>query len=308
MLLTPAAKIRSIGKRGRQIDIDLPRSRPPVPKNSRDNFTPQYHEARQYQAYIQNVYSQTPPDKLTDNDRRQLSNAADAVEQERQISDLARERGFTPGQMSREQWSDLADQLQNQATKELQHASQQDREAAGNKLRGKADTWSQVGGQARLVRSGATKRQARDVVSKLNAKTALAAEDYMADKLASYGYDPATVEQLNYNQRRKLLAEIGHGERQKGNISGVTTAERDRVISSTSDTRQREAREIALNPRAAKGLETWGFAMIAAEKADRWDLDLPPEYIYERDTAPAYVTTNNPARSKQQPANDYIDF
>jgi hypothetical protein len=310
MYATPTTRtpIRSTGKRGRQIEVELPRSRPASASSRPDDYTPQYHEARQYHAYIQNIYSKTPEDQLTANDRRQLATAADAVEQERRISELARQRGYTPGRMSRPEWSELADELRTQAAEDLHHASQQDREAAGEKLRGKADTWAQVGGEARLVRSGASRRQAREAVQNLNAKTAMAADDYMADKLADYGYNPATVDRLNYNQRRKLLAEIGHGERQKGNITGVTAAERDLVISRLSEARQREAREIAMNPRAAKGLETWSFAMIAAEKADRWDLDLPPEYIYERDTAPRYVTTSNPARPAKQQEPEYIDF
>jgi hypothetical protein len=249
-------------------------------------------------------------DELSEGDRRTLKNAADKVAEEREVSEIARQHGYTPGKMSRENWSDLADDLTTQAKEELKYASESDRQAAGDKLRGKPDEWMQVGGQDMRVRSGASRKEAQTVVKRINEENKEKADSYMTDKLVDYGYDRDTIEPLDYTRKRRLIAEIGHGVKHPARIKGINNEEREQVIDVSSERQQREAQSIALNPRAAKGLETWGYAMQAAERADRWSLETPPDYIYDeaRAKAPKYVLYPKGDPNYIKPEDDFIDF
>jgi len=238
----------------------------------------------------------------------QYKNAYERREAEQEISQAARRRGYEPAKMTKAQWSTLADELTTQAKDELRHADQSDRDAVGNKMRGKADTWSQVGGQAMLVRSGASRKQAATAVRGVNQSTKQAADDYMTIKLTDYGYSSHVAGKLTHDQKRRLLAEIGHGEVQKTKMVDLTYEQRHAVVSRVSERRRTEARTMALNPRAGRGLETWGHAMMAAEKADRWDIDLPPAYIFDnaQSKAPKYTQQSKPHPKYQR--QEFIEF
>jgi hypothetical protein len=269
-------------------------------KSDPDDYTPEYWRNRQEYAYTKNLLSRVDEKDLTPADRRALAEARATVEGEKELSDVARQHGYKPGRMTREQWGELSDKLRSQAGDELRYAMESDREAAGNKLRGQADTWAQVGGEARLVRSGASARQAREVTQSINASTKASAAAYMKEQLVKFGYDRATVERLDYEKRRRLLSEIGYGAPQTARITGVSLAERERVINSAADNDRLTARAISVNPRAGKGLETWTFYEQAALKAGR-EPDYLPD-LSENDT-PTYVLKPDPgqkARIEQQ--------
>lgn len=261
-------------------------------------YTPEYEEAKRDQERIRQK-SGMSHDELMKQDS-QYRDATNRLDQEREISQAAREHGYDPQHMSKKDWADLSDKLADKAKKELRHADESDREAVGHKMRGKADTWSQVGGEARLVRSGASKKQAGDKVRSLNRATRNDADEYMGKRLVEFGYSSEKVDRLSYEQKRRLMAEIGHGEVQKTKVSDISYEERAKVVNSASTYRQRDAKDIALNPRAGQGLQTWGQSMTAAEKAGK-DVELPPDYLYDnaRKDAPRYVKRSN-AHSKYQ--------
>ncbi|NJN95675.1 MAG: hypothetical protein HC875_16970 [Anaerolineales bacterium] len=277
-----------IGKRGRTKIIEAPGNFParPVPAINRNDYTPEYWAALQDYAFTKNTLSRYDEKDLSAGDRRSLTEARARVEEEKEISTVAREHGYIPGQMSPRDWSALADELRAEAGDELRYAQESDRQAAGDKLRGKADTWMQVGGEARLVRSGATAKQAREVTQEINAGTKASAAKYMGEQLIKFGYSPETVERLDYQQRRRLLSEIKWGAPQKARIAGVSLAERERVINSVADRDRLTAGAIAVNPRAGKGLETWTYYEQASLKAGR-----EPDYVPDlgENNAPDYV-------------------
>jgi len=283
---------KSTGKRGRQITVKAFMSEVDRPLSPGDDYTPEYYDALNYQAYVSNIYAKYTEADLSESDRRTLTSAADAVRQEREISDTSREYGYKPGQMTQQDWGDLSGALVTKAKSELKYSTSTDRQAAGDKLRGEADTWMHVGGQSRLVRSGASKKQARIEVGRLNRQTQQDADEFMTQKLVLFGYKPETIDPLTYDKKRRLLAEIGQGQTLT-TITGVNREERQMVVKSAGDMRRREALEVALNPQAARGLETWTFAMQAAEKAGRYDIDTPPAYILD-ENIPAYIRRNKP--------------
>ncbi|GIK42367.1 MAG: hypothetical protein BroJett011_62000 [Chloroflexota bacterium] len=287
----PAGHRVIVGKRGRTKTVEA-RTAParPEPIINRSDYTPEYWQAVQEYAFVRNTLAKYDESQLSAGDRRTLTEARAHVEEEKEISDVARKHGYVPGRMSPRDWSALADELKSQAHDELRYARQMDRDAAGDKLRGKADTWMQVGGEARLVRSGASAREARAVTQSYNQSTRASAAVYMREQLVKYGYSPETVEKLDYQQRRRLLSEIGWGAPQSNRISGVSLAERERVISSTADRDRMTARAIAVNPRAGQGLETWTYYEQATIKAGQEPGYLPdlgendaPDYVLKPD-------------------------
>ena len=296
------AKRRTTGKRGRVRQIES--SATTAAPQNRDDYTPEYWRAQQDEAYTKNVLSKYKESELTASDKASLKKAEDRTSEQKEISDIARSKGYKPGKMSKEDWANLSDDLRQQAKEELRDSSAADREAAGNKMRGKADQWQQVGGQAKQVRSGARKKEAEAHVRNLNQQNKTSADEYMTDKLVSYGYKESTVNNLDYDQKRRLIAEIGHGEAQKSNIGDVSREERKQVIDNATPRQKTDAYNIALNPRAAKGLDTWDYSLIAAEKAGKEDIELPPAYIEDegRATAPKYV---KPPKKQQE---EIIDF
>jgi hypothetical protein len=120
-------RIRSRGKRGRSIEVDRVFD---VPADEEKSYTPEYHEARKYLAFAQNVYAHDESPEA----RRTIANALDAVQAEEEISEAARRRGYNPAQMTKADWSDLSDSLVEQAKEELHYASQLDRESYGHSL------------------------------------------------------------------------------------------------------------------------------------------------------------------------------
>jgi hypothetical protein len=297
----PAGHRVIIGKRGRTKTIEArPAPVRPEPIINRNDYTPEYWQALQEYAFVKNTLSRYDESQLSAGDRRTLTEARAHFEEEKEISEVARKHGYVPGQMSPRDWSALAEELKNQAYDELRYARQMDRDAAGDKLRGKADTWMQVGGEARLVRSGATAKQAREVTQALNESTKASASVYMREQLVRFGYSQETILPLSYEKRRRLLSEIGLGAPQKARITGVSLAERERIISSVADRDRLTARAIAVNPRAGKGLETWTYYEQATVKAGH-----EPGYLddlSENDT-PDYIIKpdqGQKARIKQQ--------
>lgn len=299
----PRVRIRTEGKRGRTAVVESAAPAPTAVTEARDRYTPEYWQALNEQAYVENILARYDESELSEGDRRTLKNARDRVAAEREISDIAREHGYTPGQMTPQDWNRLSDELTDQAVDELRYAARTDREAAGEKLRGQADIWAQVGGEARLVRSGARKKEAQELVARLNKETQAAADDYMGQKLVEYGYNRQQVEALSYTQKRRAIAEIGAGEPQKAKIGGLDRDDRERIVSQATSRQQQAAYSIALNPRAANGLDTWTYGLQAAEKAGNWNVATPPDYVLEQDQAPGYV---KPARTA--PAEDILDF
>lgn len=299
------------GKRGKVKTVALNVRPRPVPADSdRDNYTPEYWRALQNYAYEKNFMARFKDEELTPNLRRPLNEARAKVEAERELSDVAREHGYKPGRMTAQQWSELADKLRSQAGDELRYTMESDREAAGNKIRGQADTWAQVGGEARLVRSGATAKQARELTQDINASTKASASAYMKEQLIKFGYDRETVERLDYQKRRRLLAEIGWGAPQAARITGVSKEERERVIYSVADNERLTARAISVNPRAGKGLETWTYYEQAALKAGR-----EPDYLPDlsENNTPNYVLRPDPGQKAKIEAQrraraEEIDF
>lgn len=300
-----------IGKRGRTKVIET-RSAParPIPAINRNDYTPEYWAALQDYAFTKNTLAKYDESQLSAGDRRSLTEARARVEEEKEISTVAREHDYIPGQMSPRDWSALADELKPEALRELRYAREDDREAAGDKLRGKADTWMQVGGEARLVRSGASAKQAREVTQEINASTKSSASTYMGEQLIKFGYSPEAVERLDYQQRRRLLSEIGWGAPQKARITGVSLAERERVIHSVADRDRLTARAIAVNPRAGKGLETWTYYEQASLKAGK-----EPEYLPDlsESNAPDYVLKPDAGQkakidNQRQARKEEIDF
>lgn len=274
------------------------------PELSREDFTPEYWEAKDELGRVENILSRYDRSQLSEGDIKTLKNARDRVTAEREISAKAREQGHTPGRMSTADWSQLADKLVEEAAEQLRFAAKKDREATGEKIRGQANIWAQVGGEARLVRSGGRKREAETLVKRLNRETQAAADDYMLGRLVEYGYQQAEVERLSYTQKRRLIAEIGAGEPQKNNIGQVSRETRRGIVENATPVQRQAAYSIALNPRAGQGLDTWTYGLQAAEKAGRWDLSMPPDYVLEQDQAPAYV---RPAQFVQA-EDDSFDF
>lgn len=253
---------------------------------SRRDLTPEYHQAKtELRRAIESV-RHTPKGELGELDKEFISDAQSKVAEELELSQVARSAGFTPGKMTKKEWGQLSDKLKQDANDSLKHAFERD--SAGDKLRGQKDTWMQVGGQAVLGRSGRSQREARDLVSQLNRQTKQDASDYMGQSLTKIGYSPKTIKDLDYSQRRRLLAEVGHGQLQHGSISGVTNSERRQVMGKVSATDRMGARSTAMNPRAGKGLEQWTYYEQSALKAGKQP-DIIPDYLMDIRELPDYA-------------------
>lgn len=255
-------------------------------QKNKQNLTPEYHQAATELRQALESVRDTPESQWGELDRDFIADARSKVREEMEVSRVAREYGYKPGQMTTQQWGQLSDKLKQDANASLRYAFE--RESAGEKLRGQKDVWMQVGGKAVLSRSGKRKQEAKDLVSRLNRQTKVDADEYMAQSLTKFGYSPATIQGLDYNQKRRLIAEIGHGQLQTGSISGVTIGERRRVMSGVSETDRLGARSTAMNPRAGKGLEQWTFYEQSALKAGR-EPDLVPDYLMDINELPDYV-------------------
>lgn len=304
---TPRTPTYVVGKRGRTKTVDAPAidTRPvPVPVE-RDNYTPEYWHNLQEYAYTKNVLAKYKEEELTPNDRRALAEGRAKVEAEKEISEVARQHGYKPGRMTAAQWSSLADTLETQARGELRYAMQSDRDAAGEKLRGPQNIYMEVGGKTVLARSGARAADARNKVKEINAGTQESATAYMGQQLVKFGYSQKTVEGLDYQKRRRLLAEIGWGVPQKERISGVSREEREHIINNVAATDRLTARAIAVNPRAGEGMETWTYYEQAALKAGQEPHYLPD--LAESDTPDYVLRPSQPARPAPE-ASHYIDF
>ncbi len=210
---------------------------------------------------------------------------------------MAAGRGFMPGTMRASQWSGLAQKLQQEAFDDLQLATLAERTAAGNRAAGRQfiggdpgkRQFIQLGGQVveRQWAGGSAKEAARRT-REINIQTKTSAANWMTEQLMKFGF--GDIRELSFDQKRRLLAEIGHGVAQKNNIGGVSRAERERIIAASRERDKLNARSISINPRAGPGLEKWGHYEMAMVKAGRVEeIEYPP--ATEEVTLPGYVTT-----------------
>lgn len=269
-------------------------------RNHRDDYTPEYWEAKEQAAYTQNngeFY------------KGELQDQQDRIAAEAEASRLARQRDSKPGQMSKADWYSLAKELKEEAHEELALATEDQREAAGNRSvnrrvrqAGDSREFVEVGGQTFERKwTGGSATAARKATAAINRETKEQAGHYMTGKLVKYGYKRETITRLSYNQKRRLIAEIGHGQLQEQSIGGIKEAERRQVVESASSKDQLAARSTAINPRAAIGLDTWDKYEIAMIKAGREDQIEAPPPVEERST-PDYVRHAGGRKPERRPA------
>lgn len=273
---------------------------------SQDDYSQDYRRARQELNQARKAMGGTPESQWSDLDKEFMADARSKVQEELELSKVAKAAGYSPGNMTAQEWGTLASTLKQEANDDLRHAFETGRQSAGEKLRGKKDIWMQVGGEAKLSRSGKRKQEAKELVSRLNRENKRAADEYMSKNLEKLGYSSKTVQGLDYNQKRRLMAEVGHGQLQSGSIGGVPISERRRVVSAVSEYDRLNARSTAMNPRAGKGMERWTYYEQASLKAGKRP-DLIPDYLMDIQELPDYVRFpggKNPYRQKVEE----IDF
>lgn len=274
---------------------------------SSSDYSQDYHAAKTELKQAKKAMGNTPESEWGELDRDFINDAKSRVQEELELSRVAKDAGYTPGKMTKEQWGTLAGRMKDEANDNLRHSFEAGRQSAGDKLRGQKDVWMQVGGQAVLTHSGRSKREAQDLVSRIGKETKNEADEFMGQNLAKLGYSKSTVDNLDYNQKRRLLAEIGHGQTQSGSIGNLSTAERRQIINSTSQPDRMNARSTAMNPRAGKGMEQWTYYEQAAIKAGQTP-DLIPDYLMDIDTLPDYVRYPGGKNPYKRQRVEEIDF
>ena len=274
-------------------------------------YTAQYHKNKLIMDKVEKEYQ----DKGLTSDYREdprYVEAHSAADRQEQLSKLATQYGYNPENMSKKDWQEVSQRAIDDAKDDmtLRTSNAKDRQWEGEKKRGKRTEYKIVGKEHVLSRNGAfSKKDAQRYASDLNAKNKDASDEYMETKLVEYGHKKSKVEKLDVNEKRRLLAEVGHGEVQQGNFPGITVEERAEVVKNTSRHKRADARYTATHHRAARGLDKWGLGLLAAEEGGAQRVDLPPDDITadSNRNAPGYVKKSTP-RKKYARQKEEIDF
>lgn len=272
-------------------------SEPAQPKQptltEQERFTPEYFQrVKEHKA---NVEAAEVIREFDENEANAIiAESQDLIRLEEDMSSAARAFGHTPGNMSPEDWLTLSDDLEQETGRLLKFSTEARRAGAGEKLRGPATDIAQVGGQDVLIKNGAiTARDARRIAADLNRETKDRATEYLTGRLVRLGYEYDDVANLNLEQKRRLLAEIGHGVPQKARIGKLPQKARAEAIAKASRKQRLEALAAARQPRTAEGLDMWE---LYKEATLRGGLDAPPyvpDELWEEsgETIPDYVLT-----------------
>jgi hypothetical protein len=264
-------------ERGEKVKLtEKPKAIPP-------RFTPELkHRQREHVANLAAARDMKNAG-LPDVARSIIGESRDLIQQEKDLSRVARQAGFNPARMSQSQWLKLADELEVKTGRELKFSTDARRQGVGK-----------VAARAGDV----TKRDARKIVADISERTKEQATDYLESRLVNLGYSKKTLAGLSENRKsrleqiRRLHAEIGHGVPQKGRIGKVPLEERQRVIDlSASDRIQLNSLSYARQPRTAQGLDTWELYKKATKRGGLPDPPFIPDELFEElgETVPGYV-------------------
>ena len=277
----------------------------------KQRYTYNYHKNKKIMADVQKEYEEKGI-QLDYREDARYQEAHSEADREEQLSKLAQRYGHNPENMDKDAWQDVYEKAVEDARKDetLRTYHSEASRWESEKKRGKKSEYRIVGKEHVLSRSGGmSKKEAQKYASEINSKNKDAADEYMGNQLVSYGYKRDKVEKLDINEKRRALAEIGHGEVQTGQIKGISVEERAEVVKNTSKHRQADAKCTAMHHRAARGLDQWGLALLAAEKAGVERPLLPPDDITANSAtaAPDYVKISKP-RKKYAKKKYEIDF
>jgi hypothetical protein len=272
-----------------------PKRPPELPEAER--FTPQYFERlEEHKANLE--VAETIREFDEGEALSIIAESSDLIRLEEDMSSAARAFDFVPGRMTQENWLALSDELEKETGRLLKFSTEARRAGAGEKLRGPATDIAQVGGQDTLVKGGAVSaRDARRIAADLGRETKDRATVYLEARLLRLGYKSSDLSDLSESpsarleQIRRLLAEVGHGRRQRGNIDKVPGALREDTVTKASDKQRLESLAAARQPRTAEGLDLWELYKESTLRGGIDDPPYVPDELWEEsgETVPDYV-------------------
>lgn len=238
-----------------------------------ENYTKEYHEAvEDLNDFI--WWTGDDRSKWTAEDMSEFKRVQSRVQEEWELSHAAVKAGYKPGEMTEREWGEFADTMLADAKAKMKRpeASGGNISAAYEKARGPKDIWYTFHQKEVLGHDGRLKAGAEELRKRLWKENERQANSYMDKFLTRMGHDPKELAMLpdtvlGWQQRRRLVAELGHGQLQKRNIGKISQEVRQRVLDRASDFDMRSAKQLSYNPAAGSAMDSWFYYEMATVRA-----------------------------------------
>ena len=194
------------------------------------------------------------------------------LDKERGANDaLWRIEGLMPNEDNDEAWNRVAGTLERESRDLYKKYSREGVQLNVMEQRGARDSgYMNVGGHSVQVKRGRfSRRQAQRIQGDLWAHAKEDLSRAMGEQLETYGFRPTDIAQATYEQRIKLMNELGHKELARtargkaSKIDAVSEESRGQVIESLGFDKAAQAASIAQDPLNLPSLDAYGKAELA---------------------------------------------
>jgi hypothetical protein len=194
------------------------------------------------------------------------------------LDDYASASSMDPGRMTPNDWGILAQNLRAEGQRLVQRGDELARQVGVSTRRGAVEDIEAFGTTVRGRQGGISRRAARELEEGLSREARAAALEDMGTVLERAGFTPDELSHLDYQQRRRILEEIGQGDlsrTQRGKpatIDDIPAERRAELIGVAQPDVARIAGATATEPTTGRGytLLTWAEDAERRAEAVRW--------------------------------------